>query len=169
MGDGSALQFPASGGAIVTLSTDPRRRVTFAWSGVAERRESGYGAYLQTNAQLTLRIRPELELTLLPTAVFDYGLRRYVGTDASLVEIGSPADYRFAHPERHQRRDHGARGLHLHARALAAVLHAALSRLRSLQLVLRLSQDDVPRAGAVHGAHACRRTNRESRLASRRR
>ncbi len=96
MGDGSALQFPASGGAIATLSTDPRRRVTFAWSGVAERRESGYGAYLQTNAQLTLRFRPELELTLLPTAVFDQGLRRFVGTDASLVEIGSPADYRFA-------------------------------------------------------------------------
>ena len=49
-----------------------------------------------TNAQLTFRIRPELELTLLPTAVFDHGLRRYVGTDASLVVIGSPADYRFA-------------------------------------------------------------------------
>jgi hypothetical protein len=85
MGDGSALQFPASGGAIASLSTDPRRRVTFGWSGVAELRESGYGAYLQTNAQLTL----------LPTAVFDHGLRRYVGTDASLVLIGSPSDYRF--------------------------------------------------------------------------
>ena len=96
MGDGSALQFPASGGAIASLSTDPRRRVMFAWSGVAEQREPGYGAYLQTNAQLTLRIRPELELTLLPTAVFDHGLRRYIGTDASLVVIGSPADYRFA-------------------------------------------------------------------------
>jgi hypothetical protein len=96
MGDGSALQFPASGGAIASLSTDPRRRVTFGWSGVAEQREAGYGAYLQTNAQLTLRIRPELELTLLPTAVFDHGLRRYIGTDTSLVVIGSPADYRFA-------------------------------------------------------------------------
>ena len=96
MGDGSALQFPASAGAAATLSTDPRRRVTFAWSGIAARRETGYGAYLQTNAQVTLRFRPELELTLLPTAVFDHGLRRYVGTDASLVEIGSPADYRFA-------------------------------------------------------------------------
>jgi hypothetical protein len=96
MGDGSALQFPASGGAVASLSTDPRRRVMFAWSGVAEQREPGYGAYLQTNAQITLRIRPELELTLLPTAVFDHGLRRYVGTDASPVVIGSPADYRFA-------------------------------------------------------------------------
>ena len=28
--------------------------------------------------------------------MFDHGLRRYVGTDASLVEIGSPADYQFA-------------------------------------------------------------------------
>ena len=35
MGDGSALQFPASGGAIATLSTDPRRRVTLGWSGIA--------------------------------------------------------------------------------------------------------------------------------------
>jgi hypothetical protein len=96
MGDGSALQFPASAGAAATLSTDPRRRVTFAWSGIAARRETGYGAYLQTNAQVTLRFRPELELTLLPTAVFDHGLRRYVGTDASVVEIGSPPDYRFA-------------------------------------------------------------------------
>ena len=33
MGDGSALQFPASGGAVASLSTDPRRRVMFAWSG----------------------------------------------------------------------------------------------------------------------------------------
>jgi uncharacterized protein DUF5916/cellulose/xylan binding protein with CBM9 domain len=96
MGDGAALQFPASGGVIASLSTDPRRRVMLAWSGVAEQRETGYGAYLQTNAQLTLRIRPELELTLLPTAVFDHGLRRFVGTDTSLVVIGSPADYRFA-------------------------------------------------------------------------
>ena len=164
MGDGSALQFPASGGAIVSLSTDPRRRLTFAWSGVAELRESGYGAYLQTNAQLTLRIRPELELTLLPTAVFDDGLRRYVGTDASLVADWLTGRLPIRDPERHQRRDHGAGGLHLHSRALAAVLHAALSRLHSLQLVLRLSQDGVPRTGAVYVAHARRRTIRESRL-----
>jgi Domain of unknown function (DUF5916)/Carbohydrate family 9 binding domain-like len=95
MGDGSALQYPASGGGIATVSTDPRRRVTFSWSGVAERRESGYGAYLQTNAQITLRFLPQLELAVLPTATHDYGLRRYVGTDASLVEIGYPAAYRF--------------------------------------------------------------------------
>jgi hypothetical protein len=95
MGDGSALQYPASGGSIATLSTDPRRRVTFSWSAVAEKRESGYGAYLQTNAQLTLRFLPQLELALLPTAIHDDGLRRYVGTDVSLLEIGSPAAYRF--------------------------------------------------------------------------
>jgi hypothetical protein len=95
MGDGSALGYPASGGGVATISTDPRRRVTFSWSGVAERRESGYGAYLQTNATLTFRFLPQLELALLPTATHDYGLRRYVGTDASLLEIGYPAAYRF--------------------------------------------------------------------------
>jgi hypothetical protein len=95
MGDGSALGYPANGGAIATISTDPRRRVTLSWSGVAEQRESGYGAYLQTNATLTLRFLPQLELALLPTATRDHGLRRYVGTDASLLEIGYPAAYRF--------------------------------------------------------------------------
>ena len=39
---------------------------------------------------------PQLEISLLPTAVYDHGLRRYVGQDSSLLEIGSPADYRFA-------------------------------------------------------------------------
>ncbi len=95
MGDGSALQYPASGGAVVTVSSDPRRRVTFSWSGVLERRESGYGAYLQTNAQLTVRFLPQLELAVIPTGVLDTGLRRYVASDASLVEIGAPPDYRF--------------------------------------------------------------------------
>ncbi len=95
MGDGSALQYPASGGTVATLSTDPRRRVTFSASGTAERRETGYGSYLQVNGQLTLRILPQLELSLQPTAIHDFGLRRYVGTDASLTEIGVAADYRF--------------------------------------------------------------------------
>jgi hypothetical protein len=95
MGDGSALEYPASGGAAATVSTDPRRRVTFSWSGNVEWRESGYGAYLQTNATLTFRFLPQLELALLPTATRDDGLRRYVATDASLLEIGYPAAYRF--------------------------------------------------------------------------
>jgi hypothetical protein len=95
MGDGSALQYPASGGSIASVSTDPRRRVTFYASGVAERRETGYGTYLQATAQLTLRVLPQLELALVPTAVHDFGLRRYVGTDGSLTLIGVNADYRF--------------------------------------------------------------------------
>ncbi|HVZ88563.1 MAG TPA: DUF5916 domain-containing protein [Polyangia bacterium] len=95
MGDGSALQYPASSGAVATLSTDPRRRVTFAWSGAAEKRESGYGAYIQTNATFTLRLLPQMEIALLPTLVSDTGLRRYIGTDLSLLEIGDHADYRF--------------------------------------------------------------------------
>ena len=35
------------------------------------------------------------EIALLPTLVSDHGLRRYVGTDLSLLEIGGHADYRF--------------------------------------------------------------------------
>jgi hypothetical protein len=95
MGDGAALSYPASGGSAAWVSTDPRRRVTFAVAGNAEWRESGYGAYLSTNAQLTLRFLPQLEIALLPTAIHDYGLRRYVGTDSSLQIIGVAPDYRF--------------------------------------------------------------------------
>jgi uncharacterized protein DUF5916/cellulose/xylan binding protein with CBM9 domain len=95
MGDGSALEYPASGGGVLTVATDPRRRVTASWSTTLERRQSGFGAYFQSNAQLTLRLRPQLELALLPTVVVDGGLRRYVGSDISTVEVGAPTLYRF--------------------------------------------------------------------------
>jgi Domain of unknown function (DUF5916)/Carbohydrate family 9 binding domain-like len=93
MGDGSALQRPGSVGALLSVGTDPRKRVIGWLSGVVDRRRGGY--HLDLHGQLTLRLLPQLQIDLVPTVGYDSGAPRYVGTDVTPVLIGDVADYRF--------------------------------------------------------------------------
>ncbi|HVT07589.1 MAG TPA: DUF5916 domain-containing protein [Polyangia bacterium] len=93
MGDGSALQRPGNVGALVSLATDPRKRVIGSLSGTVDRRSGGY--HTDLHGQLTLRLLPQLQIDLLPTVGTDSGAPRYVGTDATPLIVGDVADYRF--------------------------------------------------------------------------
>ena len=60
---------------------------------------------------------------------YDSGAPRYVGTDVTPVLLSDVADYRFGVQTAIKRRTpHAPGGVHLHTRAVAAVLHAALLR-----------------------------------------
>ena len=93
MGDGSALQRPGNLGGLLSLATDPRKRVIGWLTGVLDRRRGGY--HVDLHGQLTLRLLPQLQIDLVPTVGYDSGAPRYVGTDVSPVLIGDVADYRF--------------------------------------------------------------------------
>ena len=145
MGDGSALQRPGNVGALLSLATDPRKRVIGWLSGDVDRRRGGY--HLDLHGQLTLRLLPQLQIDLVPTVGYDSGAPRYVGTDVTPVLIGDVADYRFGVQTAVSAGRHRPGGVHLHAPALAAVLHAAVLREGELQRLLRVSQAGLPRAG----------------------
>ncbi|HVY38137.1 MAG TPA: DUF5916 domain-containing protein [Polyangia bacterium] len=93
MGDGSALQRPGNVGALLSLATDPRKRVIGSLSGTVDRRSGGY--HTDLHGQLTLRLLPQLQIDLVPTVGSDSGAPRYVGTDATPLIVGDVADYRF--------------------------------------------------------------------------
>ncbi len=145
MGDGSALQRPGNVGALLSLATDPRKRVIGSLSGDVDRRRGGY--HLDLHGQLTLRLLPQLQIDLVPTVGYDSGAPRYVGTDVIARADRGRGRLPVRCPDGGQRRRHRPRGVHLHAPALAAVLHAAVLREGELQRLLRVSQAGVPRAG----------------------
>jgi hypothetical protein len=94
MGDGSALQRPGSVGAVLGVSTDPRKRVTaYLYAGFEHKLETG--VHLDLHGTLTLRLLPQMEIAILPTVGYDSGAPRYIGTDPTLALIGRPAEYRF--------------------------------------------------------------------------
>jgi hypothetical protein len=79
MGDGSALERPGAVGAIADMTSDPRRRVTGNLNVGFDRREGGYR--IDGTGRLTLRVLPQLELDLIPTASYDTGAPRYITSD----------------------------------------------------------------------------------------
>jgi hypothetical protein len=95
MGDGSALQHAGNVGLLGTLASDPRRRVTAALTADFDRRGGNGGFHFDTHAQLTVRLLPQLELDLIPTASYDTGAPRYVETDPTPIIIGAPPAYHF--------------------------------------------------------------------------
>jgi hypothetical protein len=86
MGDGTALQRAARWGGDLALSSDPRRRVIASLSGQALRLANG--THLEARADVTLRVLPQLELEVLPTATFDEGEPRTISTSTDLA--GTP-------------------------------------------------------------------------------
>ena len=79
MGDGTALERAARVGGEASLVGDPRRRVL--WSLYGQALHISDGAHLEAHGDLTLRVRPQLELDLQPTATYDEGEPRYVATE----------------------------------------------------------------------------------------
>ncbi|HTA19233.1 MAG TPA: DUF5916 domain-containing protein [Polyangia bacterium] len=78
MGDGTALQRAARWGGEASLSGNPRRRVLWSLYGQALYIDGG-GRHLESHGDVTLRVRPQFELDLQPTATYDEGEPRYVG------------------------------------------------------------------------------------------
>jgi Domain of unknown function (DUF5916)/Carbohydrate family 9 binding domain-like len=87
MGDGTALQRAARWGGELSIYTDSRRRVSGSIFGQALRLSNG--THLEARGQVTLRLLPQLELDVLPTATFDEGEPRYVSTTSADPTLGS--------------------------------------------------------------------------------
>ena len=73
---GAALERAARWGFETYLAGDPRRRIW--WSIYGEALHITNGSHFETHADFTLRVLPQLELELVPTATYDEGEPRYV-------------------------------------------------------------------------------------------
>lgn len=79
-GDGTALERAGLFGVEWSLATDPRRRVVGSMFGQAHRISNG--THLEARGQITFRLRPQLDLDLLPSLVYQSGEPRYVSVAA---------------------------------------------------------------------------------------
>ncbi|HET6148486.1 MAG TPA: DUF5916 domain-containing protein [Polyangia bacterium] len=79
-GDGTALERAGLWGVEGSLSTDPRARVVASGFGQAHRISNG--THWEARGQITLRLRPQLDLDLLPSLVYQSGEPRYLSTAA---------------------------------------------------------------------------------------
>ncbi|HVZ74742.1 MAG TPA: DUF5916 domain-containing protein [Polyangia bacterium] len=78
IGDGTALERASRAGGDLGITSDPRRRVTWALSGQALRLPNG--SHYQLQGDFTARALPQLELDFDPLATWDEGEPRYVET-----------------------------------------------------------------------------------------
>lgn len=81
-GDGTALERAGQWGAALTVNSDPRRRVVLYWYTHVDLITDGYR--FDTRGQLTVRVLPQLELDVLPTAAFSAGEPRFVFQETAL-------------------------------------------------------------------------------------
>ena len=145
MGDGTALERAATAAVRRPPRLDPRRPLTGSLTATLDARQGG-GIIFGASGDVSLRALSRLELALAADGRLRQRLaplrrqRRVAGADRP------PATYQFGDAERGQRGRDAARGLHIHARAVAAVLHAALSRTRSLRPAVHGHRS--PRAGS---------------------
>ena len=79
-GDGTALERAGLIGVEGTVSSDPRRRVVGWMFGQAHRMSNGY--HFEGRGQITLRLRPDVDVDLLPVLVYQSGEPRYVTATA---------------------------------------------------------------------------------------
>jgi hypothetical protein len=79
--NGAALERAARVGGELWLTGDPRRRVL--WSVYGQALHMRDGRHLEAHGDLTLRVLPQLELELIPTASYDEGEPRYVSSASS--------------------------------------------------------------------------------------
>lgn len=85
LGTGTALQRAARTEVDLDLASDPRKRITFAWSQSAYRVDGGLS--YESDIDVVLHALQRLDLELLPTAVVAQGEQRFVPDDA----IAKPA------------------------------------------------------------------------------
>ncbi len=93
MGDGAALERPGNVGVYLIVVTDPRRRAIGTVIGDFDRHRDGN--HLDVQGQLTLRLLPQLEISMTPTVSYDSGAPRYVGPAPTLSPITGVAYYTF--------------------------------------------------------------------------
>jgi hypothetical protein len=88
MGDGAALQRAGSIGHSFSLTTDPRKPL--AVSVGTDAQVLANGVSLSANADVAWRVLPQLDVELLPQAVYSSGEPRYVGAGptAGSYELG---------------------------------------------------------------------------------
>jgi hypothetical protein len=84
VGNGTALERAARQGGELSVGGDPRRRVL--WSVYGQALHITDGTHLEAHGDLTLRVLPQLELELIPTATYDEGEPRYVSTAPQPVQ-----------------------------------------------------------------------------------
>jgi hypothetical protein len=77
VGDSTALERAGMCGVDLSVSSDPRRRLTGYLSGQVQRLTNG--THVDLRGQVTLRLLPQLELDLLPAFTSSSGEPRYVG------------------------------------------------------------------------------------------
>jgi hypothetical protein len=82
---GAALERAARWGGELAVVGDPRRRVL--WSVYGQALHITDGRHLEAHGDLTLRVRPQLELELIPTATYDEGEPRYVSAISSVGTV----------------------------------------------------------------------------------
>jgi hypothetical protein len=88
MGDGTALERAARWGLELAVSGNPRRRVL--WSVYGQALQATDGRHLEAHGQVTVRVRPQLELDFLPTATSDEGEPRYLATTTTMAMTTDP-------------------------------------------------------------------------------
>jgi hypothetical protein len=86
LGDGSALERAGLLGWETSLHGDPRGAVVVNAATTAQWLSNGFN--LEAEAGATLRLHPQLDLQVEPTALFTKGEPRYVGTDGDARLFG---------------------------------------------------------------------------------
>ncbi len=76
VGDGTALEREGMVGGILSITSDPRRRVYAELAAYVD--PIFNGLLLEVDAKLTLRVVPQLDLDLSPQVIYAYGEPRYV-------------------------------------------------------------------------------------------
>lgn len=84
IGDGTALQHERLFGCDFSLSTDPRRKIAAALSSETLLLFNGFS--LTINAGLTFQILPQLQITILPQALYTFGEPRFIQASAQTSE-----------------------------------------------------------------------------------
>lgn len=93
-GDGAALERAGLVGVEGSAQSDPRRRVVAYLFGQAHRLSDGY--HFEAHGQITFRLRPQLDLDLLPAVVYQSGEPRFIASTAPAAsDPGGPVGYTF--------------------------------------------------------------------------
>ena len=80
LGDGSALERAGLVGWEANLESDPRRAVVASAATTTQWLSNGF--FFEAEAEVTLRLHPQLDLELEPTALYATGEPRFIGAEA---------------------------------------------------------------------------------------
>jgi hypothetical protein len=78
VGDGAALERAGLFGYELYVGSDPTKRVSFGFDAITDALSNGVN--ITSNARVTLRVLPQFDVELIPTAVYTNGEPRYAAT-----------------------------------------------------------------------------------------